>query len=103
MIASTTQITVRGPLGLLRLLVHIWRVRKQLAASPGLVAFDFHPGWRTLTVWENAEAMKAFRNNGAHLAAMRDTQKIGYARTVTWEVAQVPAWPEVIARLDQTR
>ena len=100
MIASTTQIVVNQRLGTLRLLIYIWRVRRQLARCPGLVKYDFHPGWRTLTVWESTEALKAFRNSGAHLEAMRNTARIGRARTVTWETAEIPAWPEVIARLD---
>lgn len=100
MIASTTQIKVKGPLALVRLLVYIWRVRRQLAKSAGLIKFDFHPGWRTLTIWESTEALKAFRNSGAHLEAMRNTYKIGSARTVTWEVTEIPKWPEVIAKLD---
>ncbi len=103
MIASTTQIFVDRPLGTIRLLVYIIRVRKQLARCPGLVKYDFHPGWRTLTIWESTEALKAFRNSGAHLDAMRNTARIGRARTVTWEVTQIPTWPEVIARLDGAR
>jgi len=100
MIASTTQIYVTRPFGTIRLLVYIFRVRRQLAKCPGLIKYDFHPGWRTLTIWENIPALKAFRNSGAHLEAMRSTGKIGRARTVTWEVTQVPTWPEVIAKLD---
>ncbi|MCE9616723.1 MAG: DUF3291 domain-containing protein [Lentisphaerae bacterium] len=101
MIASTTQIHVKGPVATVRLLIHIWRVRRQLARTPGLVALAFHRGWRTLTVWESAEALKRFRDSGAHLDAMRDMGRIGRAKTATWAVAEVPAWPEVIERLDR--
>ena len=100
MIASTTPIYVTRPFGTSRLLMYIFRVRRQLARTPGLVKYDFHPGWRTLTIWESTEALKAFRNSGAHLEAMRNTAKIGRARTATWEVTHIPTWPEVIATLD---
>jgi len=103
MIASTTQIQVIGILGLFRMLVYIIRVRRQLARSPGLIKFDFHPGWQTLTIWENEAAMKNFRNTGAHLEAMKNTRKIGRARTVTWEVTHIPAWPEVIEKLNRDK
>ena len=103
MLASTTQIQITRPFGTLRLLVHIARVRRQLARCPGLISVAFHPGWRTLTVWENAEALKAFRDSGAHLEAMRATRKIGIARTITWPVDRVPSWPEAIAKLDGNR
>lgn len=102
MIASSTQIRPTSFKGRILLLFHIVRVRRQLASARGLLKMDFHPGWRTLTVWETAEDMKAFRNNGAHLDAMRATAKIGSARTVTWEVDRPPTWPEVLAKFDRS-
>ena len=103
MIASATQIHVDQPFGTIRLLVYIFRVRRQLARTPGLVKYDFHPPWRTLTIWESTDALKAFRNSGAHREAMQNTARIGRAKVVTWEVTQVPTWPEVIAKLDSAR
>jgi heme-degrading monooxygenase HmoA len=99
MIATATQIQLKGPLGFLVFVVHFYRVRVQLARSAGLVALKFNHRFQTLSVWENAETMKSFRNTGAHLAAMKATRKMGRAMVVSWETAEVPSWNEVATRL----
>jgi len=102
MIASTTQIKPATLKGCFLLLYHIFRVRQQLKSAPGLIKMDFNREWRTLTVWKTAEDMKAFRNRGAHLNAMKYTAKIGKAYTTTWEVDRFPTWPEAIEKLNAT-
>jgi hypothetical protein len=51
----------------LRSFIQTWR-------APGnarvLVLRDRRPTFWTITVWQTADAMKAFRNSGAHLKAM---------------------------------
>jgi len=101
MIASTTQIFPKGVMGFLRFLFHLYRVRNLLAGYTGLISFEFKRGWRTLTVWENEESMKRFRNDSVHLAAMKDTRKIVRAKTVSWETTHAPTWQEAIRRLDE--
>ncbi len=99
MIASATQITPKSIRATLLLLLHIIRVRNQLKTAEGLLKVDFARGWTTLTIWRSLEEMKAFRNTGAHLAAMRETGRIGTARTTTWETNEFPTWTEVHKRL----
>jgi len=99
MLATATQIKIEGPMGLFHFVVHLYRVKKQMDVSPGLVSYSFHPRFQTLSVWENAEVMKAFRNSGAHLAAMKATRKMGRAKVVTWETVELPTWDEAHKRL----
>ena len=99
MLATATQINIEGVRGLFHFVVHLYRVKKQLDVIPGLVSHSFHPRFRTLSVWQNAEVMNAFRNSGAHLAAMKATRKMGRAKVVTWETAEIPSWREAHKRL----
>jgi Domain of unknown function (DUF3291) len=102
MIASVTEIRVKGIVGLSRFLLYLARIRRQLKHAQGLVAVDYH-SWKTLTVWEDAQAMERFRNSGAHLQAMKNTRRIGRANVTSWEVAQVPRWEEAIGRLNESK
>lgn len=99
MIASATQVKVKGLCGYVRLCVKLRRVKEQIGKSPGLISVRYR-GLRALTLWENLESMQRFRNSGAHLDAMRDANSIGKARSFTWEVTELPKWEDVKARLD---
>lgn len=99
MIVTTTQIYPKSIWVIIPLILHIMRVRKQLKTARGLLKLDFASGWTTLSAWESMDDLKAFRNAGAHLAAMRATRRIGTARTVTWEAERLPTWEEVRERL----
>ena len=54
---------------------------------------------RTLTVWQTAEDMQAFRNSGFHAKAMTDSQKLGFNQSYSWETDSIPTWQEAIAKL----
>jgi heme-degrading monooxygenase HmoA len=99
MLATATQMKIEGVKGLFLFFVHLYRVKKQLDGCPGLVSLALNPRFQTLSVWESEAAMKAFRNSGAHLAAMKATRKMGRAKVVTWETAEVPSWREARQRL----
>lgn len=99
MIATATQIHPKSVWVIIPLLLHINRVRRQLKTATGLLRLDFASRWTTLTVWRSLDDLKAFRNAGAHLAAMRATGRIGTARTATWETDEIPTWAEVRERL----
>ena len=99
MIASATQIRIEGVRGFFNFVVHLSRVKKQLVGYPGLVSVRFNLKLQTLTVWDDEQAMKAFRNSGAHLAAMKNTRKIGRAKVVTWQTKELPSWQEAGERL----
>jgi len=82
------------------------RVARQVSRAPGFISgwlgSDAERGLWTVTVWDNAEAMQAFRRSGAHSAAMPtllgacDEASVGH-----WEQADraVPSGDEVYERM----
>jgi len=98
MIVTATELKIQGFLGLFRFWYRIGAIRRQLTCAEG-VRFTRLRGFRTLTGWESAEAMRTFRNTGAHLEAMKNLAGIGKAKSVTWETNQEPSWAEAVARL----
>lgn len=74
MLVSVTRLRVRRWWFLPSFALHTWQVTRQVQRSAGFVAgaFALEPPfcfW-TLTVWTDEQAMRAFRNNGAHMKAM---------------------------------
>ena len=99
MLITATEIKFRSPWAYVRFLIQVSSVKRQLVVAPGLLQSAF--GWnRTLTAWESSEHMRRFRNSGEHLEAMRVTNKIGWAKSVSWEAAAVPSWQEAERRLN---
>jgi hypothetical protein len=98
MIVIATQIKFKSIFSLLHFLPMVRKILKQLNEVDGLL---FHKlrGVCTLTGWEDIESMKQFRNNGAHLDAMKNIKKIGLAKSVTWETKEEPSWGEAKRRL----
>lgn len=99
MIVTATQLKINGIAGFFRFIFRIGKIKKQLALAEGMVFVKFN-GARTLTGWDNAEAMKVFRNNSHHLDAMKNMRDIGKAKSITWETESEPDWNEAIERLD---
>lgn len=99
MIVTATQIKINFPFGFLRFIPRLIKIRRQLNQSDGLLFVKFN-GARTLTGWSNTDAMKAFRNNGHHLDAMKNIKKIGKSKSISWEASSEPGWHEAISRLD---
>lgn len=74
MIVSVTRLRLRSLLYFPPFIWHALRSAKQARSAPGFVGGwlggeDMRSNW-TATVWESMEAMRAFRNSGAHLTAM---------------------------------
>lgn len=74
MIVSVTRLRLRSLRFFPVFLFHALKSASQIKRAPGFVT-----GWLggeglsanwTATVWESAEAMRAYRNSGAHMAAM---------------------------------
>ena len=71
---SVTRVRPRSLRYLLVVILHSWRSRKQLRGTKGFIGGYLASGpgfgmW-TVTVWEDEQSMRAFRNSGAHLKAM---------------------------------
>lgn len=98
MVITATQIKIKSIAGLFRFFPRVREIKKQLASSNGIVFFKFK-GSRTLTAWESHEDMKAFRNSGPHLEAMKNTRRIGKAKSITWDAHEEPGWEEAIKKL----
>jgi heme-degrading monooxygenase HmoA len=100
MIVTATQIKVESIIGFLRFIRRVRHVREQLGTADGLVFVKFN-GLCTLTGWKSRDAMKAFRNSGRHLDAMRNISSIGKAKSISWEVQSEPDWHEAKEKLDR--
>ena len=98
MVITATQIKIKSILGLFRFMQRVKNIQTQLSKVDGLV-FQKYKGLRTLTGWESNDAMKAFRNNGYHLDAMKNIKNIGKAKSITWEAQSEPEWHEAIKKL----
>lgn len=58
---------------------------------------------RTLTFWENKEALMNFVTSKAHVEAMNATRRIASeARSAHWECNERPTWQEALARIETT-
>ena len=98
MIVTATQMKIKSIIGFFRFIFHVKNIKTQMINADGLV-FQELKGFRTLTGWENKEAMKAFRNNGHHLDAMKNIKSIGKAKSVTWDTHSKPDWNEAKEKL----
>ena len=91
MIVTATHLKITGIKGWLHFSTRIRKIRTQLSTAEGLI-FSRFKGLKTLTGWESFEALKAFRNSGPHLEAMKNLHKIGKAKSITWESETGPDW-----------
>jgi hypothetical protein len=98
MIASTTKYTLKEIPAFLMFAILSLKSINQAKNSQGLIAIKIRVrDLRTLTVWENIDNMKAFRNSKAHLKAMKDSDKLGVNQSHTWQTEHIPSWEEAIA------
>ena len=102
MIITATQIKIKSVFGFFRFIPRLRRIQAQLSDIDGLLFLEFN-GTRTLTGWENHDTMKAFRNNGHHLDAMKNLKYIGSSKSITWEAESKPNWLEVKEKLSSVQ
>lgn len=71
---SVTRLHLSSPLYFVPFMVSTLQIVRQIKRSPGFrggtVGNDPQNGSWTLSMWEDMEAMRAFRNTGAHMVAM---------------------------------
>ena len=103
---SITRLELRCLRFLPSFFLHTSRSQKQLVAAAGYLGggtmFESIRAFWTMTAWESADAMRAFRNAGAHMAAMRRLIDICCAAAYAhWEqpTADLPAPEEVHRRM----
>ncbi|PGZ06232.1 hypothetical protein COE30_21820 [Bacillus cereus] len=97
MFISVTRMRLKGKRMLPFFFIYTTRSGLQANKANGLIHSSFaKEGWYTywtLTVWENKEYMKEFRNNGNHLKAMKIARKIASELEYTnWEQDTIPKW-----------
>lgn len=100
MIVTVTQIKIKNYFKIFLFFRLVRDTRKQLENCEGHLFAEFK-GSKTLTGWDSLESMQAFRNSGAHLQAMKNTGRIGRAKSVTWECAEKPSWATALEKLAQ--
>ena len=71
---SVTRVRPRSLRFLLVVILHSWRSRHQFRGTRGFIGGYLASGPRfgmwTVTVWEDEQSMREYRNTGAHLKAM---------------------------------
>lgn len=82
---------------------------EQLQAAPGCIGFasaarPFRKNYRTISLWESEEALRAFVHAGAHGDLVRNTrEEVESFRSVHWTVTGAdgrPSWRDGARRLD---
>ena len=96
---TATQIKIKSITAYFSFFLRVAEIRKQLASAEGVVFVKFS-GLRTLSGWESEADMKAFRNSGAHLEAMKNIKNIGNAKSVSWQADAEPEWHEAKTKLN---
>lgn len=100
---SVTRVRPRSLRFLLVVIQHTWRSRAQLRGTRGFIGGYLASGPRfgmwTVTVWEDEQAMRQYRDTGAHLKAMpRLVDACAEASMVHWTTddRSIPS-PQIIA------
>jgi hypothetical protein len=105
MFISVTRLKVKG----------VWRLGtffmmtvpsfKQAQQAPGNLLAQTHTlgllTYGTLTAWESEAAMRAYRNSGAHLEAMKRSRSFTtLLQSTHFEATEAPTWPDALARME---
>ncbi len=104
MIISTTLFKLKKLSLYGQFFVDTYRVVKQVKQSGGVIHMKIKPfSLRTVTVWKTHEDLLRFRNNGAHLTAMKKSKSFGEISSFTWESETIPSWKEAIEKLSDNK
>lgn len=105
MFISITYIKVSSIWKVPMFMQHVGRINRQIARAKGVLAKRQKAGISrnyTITAWESKEAMMRFRNNGAHLEAMKATRHISNEYgSFHYTADHLPGWKEAIAMAHQ--
>ncbi|MBM7691573.1 heme-degrading monooxygenase HmoA [Peribacillus deserti] len=105
MFISVTRLRLKGKRNLPAFIWYTVKSINQAKKAEGILYSSFNKeGWHTywtLTIWENNQSMKKYRNNGSHLKAMKVSRKIASElESMNWEADHQPPWDECKERLD---
>jgi heme-degrading monooxygenase HmoA len=104
MFISVTRLHLKGKRKLPSFFLHTLKSTLQLKKASGLHSSSFSKeGWTTfwtLTVWENKDMMRNYRNAGHHLEAMKVSRKLAdELEYIHWESENIPAWDDCKRKL----
>ncbi|WP_409292510.1 DUF3291 domain-containing protein [Peribacillus sp. SCS-37] len=104
MFVSVTRLRLKGKRKLPLFFWHTLKSKSQVKKSEGLLYSSLNnEGWDTywtLTIWENKNTMKEYRNKGSHINAMKVSRKIAdELEFINWEAGDNPTWDECKERL----
>ena len=104
MFISVTRLHLKGKRMLPNFIWHTIKLIIQSRKAENLLYSSFEKeGWDTywtLTVWENKDSMKEYRNKGNHLKAMKISRNIAdELESINWDADNIPTWDECKERL----
>ena len=103
MFISLTYIKVKSLWKVPLFMKHVSQINRQIARAEGVLETRLKGGLSknyTITAWESKEAMLKFRNNGAHLEAMKATRHMSNEYTSChYDADSLPGWEEAIRTL----
>lgn len=94
---TITSIELRNPFYFFNLSMISLKIVKQLKSTncKALKNTGFWTKHYTMTFWDNVEDMRDFATSGAHLEAMKHSNKISKEiRTITIDATELPKWNE---------
>lgn len=104
--ATITSLELKSPWQFFALSSNALKILKQLKSTNHL-DFKKRGFWTThytMTLWESAEDLRRFATSGAHLEAMKKSNKIAREiRTITIDADKLPSWKEAKALLNQAK
>lgn len=105
MIISVTEFRVKNVLLVPRFLRYAVASGKEASNSKGNLFFETKSkSWhtfKTLTAWEDQEAMKSFIVGGKHLEAMKRSAAMAKTtRSIHYESNHIPSWEEALKMLE---
>lgn len=105
MFISLTYIKVKSIWKVPLFMKHVSQINRQIARAEGVLETRLKGGLSknyTITAWKNKEAMLNFRNNDAHLEAMKATRHISDEYTSChYEADILPRWEETVRILHE--
>lgn len=104
MIASVTELNLKGFTAFFRFLPHAIKSQRQASKAPGVISVRVSSKGllvqRTLSVWADEKSMLDYVRSGAHLEAMKAFKKMANrSHTARFETASVPDWETALKHL----